>query len=431
MRINFWGVRGSLPTPELYAWRYGGNTPCLEVRASNQLLILDAGTGIRDLGQHLMAERPPGGLLAYLLLSHYHWDHVQGLPFFQPLYQSGNTIHILGPRPQSSSCASLPAVLRTLFRAPFFPVSLEQLQGKYTLRELEGNRDFTVGYTRVRTCPLNHPQGALAYRLDHPDGSLMYVTDHEPGNAACDHGLKELASGADLLVSDAQYHPEELRGAKAGWGHGSWQTSVEVAREAGVKCLILFHHEPVRTDEEVDRLVNQARESFPNTWAAAEGMEIDLTPAGMHVGFRRGARLCQRVPVSLGVNVETSPKGAPLEHECVLQSINFHGAYLLSPRPYELQQPVELVLQLHTVHNGHSGSADKRHSSKETSKETVKFRLRGCVVRTDPQANKNGWVGVAVHFPPSPLIEAHQPSQEPASPPGDAGPAPTPQTIAA
>lgn len=409
MRLNFWGVRGSLPTADRHAWRYGGNTPCLEVRAGNQLLILDAGTGIRDLGHQLCTEFPDTGIEANLLLTHYHWDHVQGLPFFQPLYRAGDTIHISGPRPQAALCSSLRAVFQSLFRAPFFPVSADQLKGGYTLRELQSDSDFTLGDTRVRTCQLNHPQGALAYRLDQDGTSIVYVTDHEPGNAELDRALRILAAGADLLISDAQYHPEELAKDKAGWGHGSWQASVATALEAGVRNLILFHHEPLRSDEEVDLLLEKARRAFPNTWAAADGMFVDLDPNSIHFGCR-GSRLSQRVPVDLRVGVETFPAGIPLRHDASLQSIGFHGAYLLSPHSYRLQEPLELVFALRAEDEHSKGAGNG-----QTSNQTVEFRLRGYVVRTDPQATGNGWVGIAVHFPPSPLMEASQPSHEQAS----------------
>ena len=395
MRLTFWGVRGSVPSPGRDAWRYGGNTACVEIAAADgQLFILDAGTGIRDLGQQLLAEFASPGLKAHLFLTHYHWDHIQGLPFFEPLYFAGNTIHIFGPTPQGELPASLPGVLQMLFRAPFFPVSPKQLRASYPLRELDWQSDFTVGATRIRTCRVHHPQGALAYRLDSRRASLVYATDHEPGNPECDAALRQLAAGADLLISDAQYRPEELGAQKSGWGHSSWQAAVDLARDAGVKNLVLFHHQPSRTDREIDQLLHAARQAFPNTLAAAEGLRIDLAPRQVRVDTRVG-RLSQRQPLRLPVQVETQQAGALVRDQALLENLSFQGAYFLSLQPYEVQQPVDLAVPLSPNGNGHgNGNGDP-------PAEAPELRLRGYVVRTDPQTTNGGWTGVAVLFPGS------------------------------
>lgn len=240
MQVRFWGVRGSLPTPERYAWRYGGNTPCLEVRTSDRIIIFDAGSGIRALGHQLASQGANPGLQCCLLLNHYHWDHIQGLPFFAPLYVGGNTIHIFGPHLRRHSPRDPVNALQELFQAPFFPVSTSELKAGYTLSELDWESHFTLGDIDVQTCGLRHPQGSLAYRLDYRGASIVYASDHEPGDRPSDSALQQLADGADLLIMDSQYTPEELRTNKAGWGHGCWQTSVEMARQAQVRTLSSF-----------------------------------------------------------------------------------------------------------------------------------------------------------------------------------------------
>ena len=288
VRLTFWGVRGSAPAPGRHTLRYGGNTPCVELWLGSHLFILDAGTGLRELGHQLHSElRVPEsgvpGLEACILLSHYHWDHVQGLPFFEPLYFAGNTFHLFGPRPAGNGRTGLNQILDALFTAPYFPVSTAALKAAYSLGELDGNSQFTLGPARIRTCPLNHPQGALAYRLEAGGVAIVYATDHEPGQAEADQALRTLARGADLLISDAQYRPEELGAQKQGWGHGSWESAAALARDADVKHLMLFHHEPLRSDEELDALLEQARRAFPQTSAAAEGTTVELSGRDIRV----------------------------------------------------------------------------------------------------------------------------------------------------
>lgn len=408
MRVTFWGVRGSAPAPGRDTWRYGGNTPCLEVRADEQLFIFDAGTGIRDLGHQLCAELASPGLQATLFLSHYHWDHVQGLPFFEPLYFAGNHISICGPRPQADAPSSLPGVLHVLFRPPFFPVSTSELKSTFALRELDWKSDFTSGTARIRTCRTNHPQGALAYRVDNGGASLVYATDHEPGNPDLDRDLRALARGSDLLINDAQYRPEQLGAQKAGWGHGSWLAAATLAREAGAKNLVLFHHEPLHSDHELDAIVHQARQVFPNTWGAAEGMYVDVTRKRISLGSRAN-RLSQRAPAHFPARLETTLDGNPHQEEVRLQNLSFQGAYFLTLQHYEPQQTVHLALPCRANGNGHARENPHDHSTPEENE----FRLRGYVLRTEPLTTNGGWVGVAVHFPgrlPAPRPAVAQPA---------------------
>ena len=415
MELSFWGVRGSVPAPERDAWRYGGNTPCLELRdPDGQLFILDAGTGIRDLGRHLLAQLAQPGLRAHLLFTHYHWDHVQGLPFFEPVYFEGNHINVFGPRPQAAAPSSLAGVIHSLFRAPFFPVATSALKSNLPLQELDWASDFTLGQTRIRTCRTNHPQGAMAYRFENRHAAIVYATDHEPGHADFDQGLRQLARGADLLISDAQYRPEELGAQKAGWGHGSWKASAELARAVGVKNLVLFHHEPVRTDLEIDQIVVQAREIFPATWAAQEGMRVQVTRREARFSTR-SHRLSPRAPVHLPAHLEVQTNGHRVREAVRVENLSLQGAYLLSPHGYELQQPVEVAVPLPET-NGRGADEPRRAADPEPGV----LRLQGYVVRTEPLTTNGGWMGVGVLFPGSRETEpGPQPQPHPLKPTTD------------
>lgn len=396
VQLTFWGVRGSVPSPEPWAWRYGGHTPCVELRTGDQIFILDAGTGARDLGHELIAHRN-ADLAINILLSHYHWDHIQGLPFFEPLYYANTTLQFFGPPLSSKSApATLNGVLDVLFRSPFFPLTVDQLHATYTLRELEWATDYYLGLTRIRTCRLNHPDGSMAYRLDRGGVSVVYATDHEPGAAEFDDALVTLAREADVLICDAQYFADELRGAKRGWGHGSWQDAARLAKKAGVKQLILFHHDHMRTDDELDQLLGQARREFPRTLAASEGMVMDVARGETRVGSRR-LRLSQRMPAQVPVEVETRLDGRAVREQVQLENISFHGAYFLTPTRYEPQQPVELTVRLPV--NGNGNSTGKGRAA---AKSPVEVRLHGYVLRSEPATLDSGWRGVAVHFPGQP-----------------------------
>jgi phosphoribosyl 1,2-cyclic phosphodiesterase len=273
MRVRFWGVRGSTPTPQQENLRYGGNTPCVELRSDGgSLLIIDCGTGLRMLGKALVKEFGSQPIRAHVLLSHYHWDHIQGLPFFVPLYQRANQFHFHSFHlPQ----ASLEEALQGQMTDPYFPVSMSAMLALRTFSEIKPGPfkldDFTILARR-----LNHPQGCLAFRVENAGKAVVYATDNEPGASEFDRGLRELARGADVLVYDAQYSQEELGRDRKGWGHSSWEEGVRICEDAGVKQFILFHHDPDSDDKAIDRLQEIARARFPNSRAAFEGMEIVL-----------------------------------------------------------------------------------------------------------------------------------------------------------
>ena len=272
MEIRFWGVRGSIASPGPETASVGGNTSCVEVMCNSQRIVLDAGTGLRALGNALVATREPQSLA--LLLSHFHWDHIQGLPFFVPAYMPQTKLTIVGA---SDGRHSLRDKLSRQMTEPHFPVQLDDLSAQLTYREARPMQTFDLGEVRVKVARLNHPGGVFAYRLEHEGTSIVYATDTE--HYACvDPALKNLAQGADVLIYDAQYTEEEYQ-SKVGWGHSTYVAGAEVAKAAGVKRLVLFHRDPMRTDEGVMMIEMAAGALFENTIAAREGLVITTSDA--------------------------------------------------------------------------------------------------------------------------------------------------------
>jgi phosphoribosyl 1,2-cyclic phosphodiesterase len=275
MRVKFWGVRGSTPTPQAENMRYGGNTSCVEVRVGEQLYIFDCGTGFRVLGQQLRDEfgerKLP--LSAHVFVSHFHWDHIQGIPFFRPLYDRADSQFLFHC---SSRTRSLKQVMDEQMASPYFPVNLSQMQAQQKFYDIESGRLNLEDGVQIQTSWLNHPQGCMGFRMETKDGVLVYATDNEPGDAAFDKSVRKLAEGADVLIYDAQYLPEEYAAEKRGWGHSHWREAVNVVMESGAKELVLFHHDPDHTDVVIDKIVHDARNYYPKVRAAAEGMEIRI-----------------------------------------------------------------------------------------------------------------------------------------------------------
>jgi phosphoribosyl 1,2-cyclic phosphodiesterase len=280
MKVEFWGVRGSIASPGAETAGVGGNTSCVEVVCGKTRIILDAGTGIRRLGDSLLKSAMAGeaGVEAALLLSHFHWDHIQGLPFFVPAYMPSTKLTIVGGL---NGVRSLPEVLAHQMQAPVFPVRLDELRGELSFREVRPGDSFAIGEAVVRAAKLNHPGGVHAYRIEHGGKSVVYATDTE--HYACvDPALVALAEGADALIYDAQYTPEEYDGkkgpSKVGWGHSTFAAAAAVAEASRVGKLVLFHHDPRRTDAEVVGIEERARALFPDTVAAREGMRLSFSP---------------------------------------------------------------------------------------------------------------------------------------------------------
>ena len=279
MRITFWGVRGSIPSPGPHTVEIGGNTSCVEVRAGKTILIFDGGTGLRLLGKQLLKEMP---ITAHLFFSHVHWDHIQGFPFFDPAFVPGNTIHLYGGNNVSRT---LEETLAGQMDHPSFPVHLTAMAASMTFHDLvEGQAlvlDDGAGKTvTVTSAPGNHPNGVRAFRTDYDGHSVMYATDteHYP---EIDANLLALAKGVDVLIYDSQYTPEEYAGTgtgkpKVGWGHSTFEEAVKLTKAAGAKQLVLYHHDPTQNDAAVREKERRARELFPNAIAAHEGLTIEL-----------------------------------------------------------------------------------------------------------------------------------------------------------
>ena len=269
MLIRFWGVRGSIASPGPDTAAVGGNTSCVEVVCGKTRIVLDGGTGLRGLGNHLLREGQP--LALTMLLSHYHWDHIQGLPFFVPFYMKQSNIQIVGG---SNGVMSVKEALMHQMSAPVFPVRLEEIGAQLSTREVKLGETFDVGEAKVTVAKGNHPGGVVAYRIEHEGKSLVYATDTE--HYACvDPALRTLSMGADVLVYDSQYSPDEYK-TKVGWGHSTYVEGAELARAAGVGKYVLFHHDPVRTDPQVADFEARAQALYPSSVAAREGLVIDL-----------------------------------------------------------------------------------------------------------------------------------------------------------
>jgi phosphoribosyl 1,2-cyclic phosphodiesterase len=272
MRIKFWGVRGSTPTPQAENLRYGGNTSCVEVRLGERIFIFDCGTGFRALGQSLRHEMGSRPVSAHVFVSHFHWDHIQGIPFFGPLYDRAESRFLFH---SSSRSRSLQRVMEEQMAAPYFPVGMSEMKAHRSFYDLQPGR-LTLDDVTIQSLPLNHPQGCTGFRLESKEGVLVYATDNEPGNADFDKNVRQLAAGADVLIYDAQYLPEEYEAQKRGWGHSHWREAVNVVMESGAKELVLFHHDPDHDDSCIDNVVKMAQNYYPKVRGASEGMEIVL-----------------------------------------------------------------------------------------------------------------------------------------------------------
>ena len=298
-RIKFWGVRGSIPVPGPTTIGYGGNTTCVEVRTNGDIIILDAGSGIRGLGLALNQEFGAAPINLTLLLTHTHWDHIQGLPFFLPAYQAKNTIRVFG---YQGAREGLATILAAQMELPFFPVSWKDLPGTIKIRELK-KMEFSVGKVRVRSRFLNHPGVCAGYRLFTKEGSIAFLPDNEPfeplklklaerdgvnmhrarAQAVVQRSkLVEFLKDTDVLILDAQYTDEKYQ-EHIGWGHGALSRVVSLALEARAKKLFLFHHDPSHDDQQIDEMLERARLLVVESGrkleveAAREGAEIWLS----------------------------------------------------------------------------------------------------------------------------------------------------------
>ncbi|HWN96865.1 MAG TPA: response regulator [Methylomirabilota bacterium] len=295
VRVKFWGVRGSIASPGPATVFYGGNTSCVEVRADGEIIVLDAGTGIRPLGLSLAREFNGHPLNITLLLTHTHWDHIQGFPFFVPAYNPKNTVRILG---YEGARQGLAATLGTQMESPYFPVGMKELPGNITIEE-QRDMEFTVGKVRVEAMFVNHPGICVGYRLHTSSGSIVFIPDNEPFHrmrskpgssdaraleyaAQQDAKLVEFVRDANVLIIDSQYDRAEYE-SHVGWGHACVDDVADLATRAGVKQLFLFHHDPTHDDERISRMLAHARSIVaeqdkpqPIVEAAREGLEVVL-----------------------------------------------------------------------------------------------------------------------------------------------------------
>ena len=283
MFLKFWGVRGSIPTPGSGTVQVGGNTTCVEVRVGDQLIILDAGTGLRPLGRALATEFGKRPINTTLLITHTHWDHIQGLPFFMPLYQANNHLHIMG---FEGARHGLEKVLSRQMESPFFPISFHQLPGNIEIDELK-QMEFKLGDAQVSAAFANHPGICVGYRISSASGALAFFPDNETrciGETQHDPGMLAFLKGVDVLIMDAQYDREEYK-SHVGWGHGCVDSVVALAVTAGVKQLYLFHHDPDHDDATVAQIEAYAQglakqmNSPLEVRAAREGVTVHFPAA--------------------------------------------------------------------------------------------------------------------------------------------------------
>jgi phosphoribosyl 1,2-cyclic phosphodiesterase len=381
-RLSFWGVRGSTPTVDPATWRYGGNTPCLELIAPDGTqIILDCGTGLRMLGSRWTA--PNGGKTpeTHILVTHYHWDHIQGIPFFSPLYAENNEFHFYSFRSKFLGRDSLKQVFEAQMALPYFPVDMSAMSAKRKFKEVEGGESFTVGDNNISARWLNHPQGCLGFRIETPAGIVAYATDNEPGDEKLDESLRELAAGADIFINDAQFTPEQLETTRKGWGHSSWLEGARVARQAEAKTLVLFHHDPDSTDRMVDSILRQARQEFDSVYAASEGMVVTLGAPGDRVqAHMPGTRTTLRREAQFQAKVcGVTEGGKDFEEETVVRDISLQGALISLKHMPRLQSELQVTMEAPGAEGGQS------------------MNLRGYVVRIDAGAEK-GHVAVGVVF---------------------------------
>lgn len=287
-KIRFWGVRGSIPTPGPTTLRYGGNTSCVELRHRDKLFILDAGSGLRLLGQQLLRESGP--VKASIVISHMHWDHIQGIPFFTPAYIPDNEFVFYGAE---DSERDLNTIIADQMDPTYFPIELGDMASQITFKRLyEGT--YMIDETRMDTIYLNHPGNALGYKFYLDDKIIVYISDNEPfvdpatiesdDDLIGENGNEKLIDfirDADLLIHDAQYTPDEYKN-KQTWGHSPYDYTTQIALEANVKHLILYHHDPLHSDEQIDEILEKSKELVKQN---NKRLHIDAASEGRIIEF--------------------------------------------------------------------------------------------------------------------------------------------------
>lgn len=273
---TFWGVRGSIASPGSATVRYGGNTPCVEMRVGGDRLIFDGGTGIRVLGQSLLSQMP---LEAHMFFTHSHWDHIQGFPFFVPAFAKGNRFNIYGAIAPNGS--TMEQRLNDQMLHPNFPVPLQIMGADLKFNDIEVGQTVRINDILVENALLNHPGQAVGYRVNWRGHAAAYVTDTEHFPDHLDENVLFLADQADLLIYDATYTDEEYHSkqfSKVGWGHSTWQEAVKIAKAANVKTLVIFHHDPLHSDDFLDQVGAEVAAAFPSSLMAREGLVVQISP---------------------------------------------------------------------------------------------------------------------------------------------------------
>lgn len=279
--VQFWGVRGSVPSPGKDTVRYGGNTSCVEMRIGGKRLIFDGGTGLRGLGKSLLQEQP---VEAHMFFTHYHWDHIQGVPFFSPAFMRENCFHIHGAVPPEGGSMKQHFSERVLHMNS--PVPIPAMEADLKFYDIVCGETFQVDDITIETAPLNHPNGAMGYRVTWQGHTVFYCTDTEHFPDRPDENVLKLAHNADVFIYDAMYTDEEYnnpKSPKVGWGHSTWQEGVKVAKTVGVKRIAIFHHEPNHTDDFLDQIEVEVKDTFTGGFLAREGMIVkvnEVVPAG-------------------------------------------------------------------------------------------------------------------------------------------------------
>ncbi len=270
-QVKFWGVRGSIACPQPTHIGYGGNTSCIEVAVGGHRIILDAGTGVRELGKDIIKNSE---LNHYMLLTHTHWDHINGFPFFVPAYDSRRKLQVMAGHLKHSG--GVQAVMSSQMNNPVFPVPIDAMQAEMTFIDFEAGESFTMYEdVQVRTTLLNHPNGATGYRIEHGGASVCYITDteHVPGKP--DANILGLIEGSNLVIYDCTYTEAEFP-SKIGWGHSTWNEAVRLCKMADVGRLAIFHHDPDHDDDFMDALGAEAKDTWQNTVVARELMTLDV-----------------------------------------------------------------------------------------------------------------------------------------------------------
>lgn len=267
MKLTFWGSRGSVPAFSSEKVRFGTNTSCLEVRLpGRQRIVFDAGTGIILLGDSLHRSGTLDHETLHLFFSHFHWDHINGLPFFKPAYRNGIKIEMYG-RP------GIETVFTAQLAAPYSPIPLEALVARINF--VVPTEPVLIGHARITPFPINHPQGCFGYVVEADGKKVVYATDSEPDGGELDRILVKNAGGANILIMDSNNSVDEARERK-GWGHSTWRDCVRVAKEASAERIVLFHHDAFHNDEAVQRKESLAQREFPETVCAYDGLKIQV-----------------------------------------------------------------------------------------------------------------------------------------------------------